>query len=457
MMTHADTMGPCEWAPNVDLSNVQWRREFTPKLHILDPMLVLSMMLIDSNLVGPNGEEFRAVCQNEQLTVKHDECLDYLFSNTWGLDAEKDSIEETDALNSFSAHFISSADTASFLVEPSKQALEDGLDGIVAIVLSFDKTMVTAKRTAYPLLMRIANIRGRSAMQSNAFELIGMLSSELHPQLAQYLTKEQQRSIQQALTVRALNLVFARIEQFSRLGALFQIGTNSSNRLQLRPVFVFSTVDTPDAHVFCNTVQSWHPSCLAHSRSAAVDQQTVAATCLFEEEDCTVRLPHHYSQTYKKAMNSSAGSFRNSRKLFGIHPSQRAARITSKLVGMEASCPPMLLSPGTRIGADIMHQVLDGALKGLFENVILSVVRCHAMSKEEGPAESDEVISITDDFTSMLGIFQPDEENASEPERRFKESDGAHCDSTACRYIAVAFQICHINNNVHHTEAAHRE
>lgn len=376
----------CSQCPDIWPDGVQFRPDMLPAIHLLDPLLCIALMLQDPSLVGSDGERLDWACQPLTVAISGEGNTAPLYTNTWAINGETTAVPPGEPM---AVHAIRGTNTSEFLTTAAQTAIQDGMDGIVAVALSYDKTTVSAKRNAYPLLLKIVNWVDKTGQKPAAFELIGMLSTYVHEDCVANMTQTQLKAVRSARVIQTINTVLRRFEHFNNDGCVFFVGPYP---LRLRPVVTFVTVDVPDAHVFCGTVASWHHACLAHAESAA-NTGLAASASAFCEGACTPRSAHHYQAAYAREDD-----------IYGVDHSRRVVSLTPAVLGVHSSLSTLYHNVGARVGADPMHQLLHGLVKGLFENIVLTAIFYSSSSSSTANSQSENDVDDESDFDAFVNL-----------------------------------------------------
>lgn len=275
-----------------------------PKLQLHDPIELLC------NIAAQNLGTLDWQCAGYKVALSADSPLAFAAQySSWNVDAENEKdvkqffkrvrrqnrSQNEDFLAATQAHdAIASASHAEFLRLAAQQAQQDGLNGVLGICISFDKTAATAQRSVYPIHIRIVNIR--DAASQKAIELLGFFYTKFYAADLEHLSPTEQKPLLQAHLTHTLNTVLERIAQTYREGVMIPLANSSQACIRLRPVIVYFSVDTPDAHTLCGTVKTWCAHCLHHESradlSARGQQATAQAAAHYVAGIATEELQH---------------------------------------------------------------------------------------------------------------------------------------------------------------------
>lgn len=306
--------------------------------HVIDPVVLACDIATNPTVCGTNACNIDFECR--QLSFQLSNASPFVFAvhnSTWNVDAEtaafQDEVARWDgvdqALNVCTG--ISGASSGTFLREAADQAKRDGLDGIIAFAISFDKTCATRQRSIYPLQLRILNACGRVSSSSAATELLGLFRTELN---CSSIPEEDLDMLYRAHISAGLNLILKRLSQVFERGVQLRFAAISK---RVRLCIGFVCVDLPDAHVLCGTVQSWGHACLAHRESAKATTKKY-----FKHRTCKARTVTAYKEAYAALFTANATQNidrkvqRYWKQYAGINLSRPVVRIDSVHFGLRA-------------------------------------------------------------------------------------------------------------------------
>lgn len=419
---------PDEWIPS-GLRN-DWKPHFCPAIHVTDPILLLSLLVMQHNLVfdATARQMLDVRCRQTVIQIPPTEngCYWALRNNSWNLDAElADSVAGTTDL--VRGRVIGPASTADFAICAADKAIEDGMDGVILIGISYDKTMATSKRSVYPCLIHLLNFVDSRAQAAQSLAICGMLTTTLHDDVVELAGQSELQHLQYARVVQSIDMVINRIEAFYDSGCVFQIGFGQAHVMRLRPVVAFVTIDSPDAHIFCGTLATWHYACLSHSSRAKASDSNVnriQKMCVEPTNwtdswsKCEIRSPDLYRAVYA-ACNAPASVGSNTITMMqqlqqrtGIHcSSRRAVQLTATAMGLRGEESSLKTCIGARVGADPLHQILHGIVKALFENTIVLVFYSCVLTQSQETRNGYSIVETSegthqDESTALFALLE---------------------------------------------------
>lgn len=433
----------------------------------------------------------------------HSDISDGAYTATVPVGGERRSLNEPTAVDAggavcgkISHHFrctrvIASPNSAYLLECLAEKAIADGMDGVLAFICSHDATLVTGKRANTPLILRIANARGRVVNSMAAAAIL----SELPPLSAEdrsAVTPNDEVSTISAGAGKSLTRhcgwqnLMAIIRKYYRTGLVIPLraedyaeavdvgeaSTDASRSVRVRPLLLFTSNDLPE---LCSlaAVQSNHcPSCSA--RQIADDGSDSQAT-MFTSALCKALEDHgddsaSARQLIRDEHNRIRTSLRLVREAVGLPSSDEShtssgAEAESTRCRVDNKCWRKHYSRlSSRMTVDELHQLKLGLCRNLTLNIMTIVSQAHAIwgsTNEHGAAEDGEepiraenilqLLAATDDVvqqdTSTSTPESPSSQNSQRQKRRR---------TLSARAVASVEQACsetitseHPSNTVH--------